>query len=53
MKKYKIEIGLFTYSVSAENKRDAKLLAAYKHKEMGRGRGVPVSKVARLLARVK
>ena len=53
MEKYVVEIGLFTYSVNAENKRDAKLLAAYKHKEAGRGRGVPASKVARLLTRIK
>jgi len=53
MKKYKVEIGLFTYSVNAENKAHARLLAAYKHKEAGRGKGVPVSKVARLLTRVK
>ena len=53
MKKYVVEIGLFTYSIDAENKHDARLLAAYKHKEKGRGRGVPVSKVARLLTRIK
>jgi len=50
---YRVEIGLFTYSVRAENKKDAKILAAYKHKEAGRGRGVPAGKVARLLARIK
>lgn len=53
MKSYRVEIGIFTYSVKAENKKDAKILAAYRHKDAGRGRGVPARKVARLLARIK
>ena len=48
MKEYRIEIGVYLYTVQAENLRDAKRLAAYKHRMEGRGRDISISGLIRI-----
>jgi len=53
MQEYKVEIGIYTYNVIAENATDAKRLAAYQHKSNNRDRGLGVQEIAKYLAKAK